>query len=101
MELVQDAGNLQANPSDQFTLRDLNDHAKSVQEKVRPTATDAFDVACLMFLIVAAIRFRVIYKLVKVGIVDVVAVMHLFFFKLAINVILFEFSDKNIFVFKF
>uniref|UniRef100_A0A0B7BNT7 I/LWEQ domain-containing protein n=1 Tax=Arion vulgaris TaxID=1028688 RepID=A0A0B7BNT7_9EUPU len=34
IELIQDAGNLQGNPTDQYTLEDLNDHAKSVQEKV-------------------------------------------------------------------
>ncbi|KAI8785908.1 talin-1 isoform X12 [Biomphalaria glabrata] len=34
VELVQDAGNLQGNPTDQFTLKELSDHAKSVQERV-------------------------------------------------------------------
>ncbi|CAG5121597.1 unnamed protein product, partial [Candidula unifasciata] len=34
VELVQDAGGLQANPTDQYSRKDLSDHAKSVQEKV-------------------------------------------------------------------
>ncbi|XP_060074093.1 talin-1-like isoform X2 [Ylistrum balloti] len=34
IELVQDAGNLQSNPSDTFARRDLADHARSVNEKV-------------------------------------------------------------------
>ncbi|KAH9509677.1 Talin-2, partial [Bulinus truncatus] len=34
VELVHDAGNLQGNPSDQYTQKELSDHAKSVQEKV-------------------------------------------------------------------
>lgn len=34
IEIVQDAGNLQANPSDNFARRDLADHARSVNEKV-------------------------------------------------------------------
>ncbi|CAL1533836.1 unnamed protein product, partial [Lymnaea stagnalis] len=34
VELVQDAGNLQGNPTDQYTQKELSDHAKSVQEKV-------------------------------------------------------------------
>ncbi len=32
--LVQDAGNLQANPTDAFAKRDLNEHNKAVSEKV-------------------------------------------------------------------
>ncbi|CAG5116694.1 unnamed protein product, partial [Candidula unifasciata] len=34
IELVQDAGNLQANPSDQYTQHDLTEHGKNVQEHV-------------------------------------------------------------------
>ena len=34
IELVQDAGNLQANPTDTYSRRDLNEHARSVNEKV-------------------------------------------------------------------
>lgn len=34
IELVQDACNLQSNPGDTYTQRDLADHARSVNEKV-------------------------------------------------------------------
>ncbi|XP_059140472.1 talin-2-like isoform X4 [Physella acuta] len=34
VELVQDAGNLQGNPTDQYSIKELSDHARSVQEKV-------------------------------------------------------------------
>lgn len=34
IELVLDAGNLQSNPSDGFSKRDLIDHARQVSEKV-------------------------------------------------------------------
>ena len=32
--LVQDAGNLQSNPTDAFAKRDLNEHNRAVSEKV-------------------------------------------------------------------
>ena len=35
IELVQDAGNLQANPSDHYSRQDLTLHARNVTEKVR------------------------------------------------------------------
>lgn len=34
IELVQDAGFLQANPSDTYAERDLSEHARSINEKV-------------------------------------------------------------------
>ncbi|BFZ14072.1 hypothetical protein BsWGS_17114 [Bradybaena similaris] len=34
IELVQDAGNLQTNPTDHYTQQELTEHAKNVQEKV-------------------------------------------------------------------
>ncbi|KAL5020158.1 hypothetical protein ScPMuIL_003050 [Solemya velum] len=34
IEIVQDAGNLQLNPTDSFTKRDLGEHARNVSEKV-------------------------------------------------------------------
>ena len=34
IELVQDAGNLQASPEDSYTRRDLTEHAHNVTEKV-------------------------------------------------------------------
>ena len=35
IELVQDAGNIQTNPGDTYAQRDLADHTRSVNEKVR------------------------------------------------------------------
>ena len=34
IDLVKDAGHLQANPNDGFSKRDLQDHAKKVTERV-------------------------------------------------------------------
>ncbi|XP_055955771.1 talin-2-like isoform X4 [Patella vulgata] len=34
IEIVQDAGNLQMNPTDEYARRDLSDHARSISEKV-------------------------------------------------------------------
>ena len=34
MDLTQDAGKLQSNPTDSFSKRDLADHARHVSEKV-------------------------------------------------------------------
>ncbi|XP_067653820.1 talin-1-like isoform X2 [Haliotis asinina] len=34
VEVVQDAGNLQANPTDSYARKDLSEHAKSISEKV-------------------------------------------------------------------
>ncbi|XP_041355718.1 talin-1-like [Gigantopelta aegis] len=34
IEMVQDAGNLQANPTDSYSRKDMSDHAKNISEKV-------------------------------------------------------------------